>query len=66
MANTRMSRVDSEIQKSLAGIISNLNDSDIQSTIVSVMKVETFADFSLSKIYISVLGDSNKKKKIEL
>ena len=64
MLKSRMSRVDSEIQKHLAAIISKFDDIDISSTLVSVMKVETFSDFSLSKIYVSVLGDDAKKKRI--
>lgn len=64
MTNNRMSRVDSEIQKSLAEIISKLDDIEISTTLVSIMKVETFSDFSLSKVYVSVFGDENKKKRV--
>ena len=60
----RMSRIDSEIQKCLAKIISNFDDVEISSTIISILKVETFADFSMSKIYISVLGGDEKKNTI--
>ena len=45
MANTRMSRIDSEIQKALAGIISKFDDIEISNALISIMKVETFADF---------------------
>lgn len=61
---TRMSRIDSEIQKSLAKIISEFDDDEISNTIVSILKVETFADFSLTKIYISVFGDEEKKSRV--
>ena len=64
MSNNRMSRIDSEIQKNLASIISRFDDTEIASTLISIMKVETFSDLSLSKIYVSVLGDENKKKRI--
>lgn len=64
MSNLRMSRVDSEIQKHLSEIISKFDDIEIASALVSIMKVETFADFSMSKIYVSVFGDENKKKSI--
>ncbi len=64
MSNNRMSRIDSEIQKNLATIISRFDDIDIASALVSVMKVETFSDLSLSKVYISVFGDEKKKKAI--
>lgn len=61
MTNNRMSRVNGEIQKALAGIISKFDDVSISGTLVSIMKVETFADFSMSKIFVSVLGDKSKK-----
>lgn len=64
MSNNRMNRINSEIQKYLAGIISKFDDSDISSVLISVMKVDTFSDLSLSKIYISVFGDESKKIKI--
>ena len=64
MSNNRMSRIDSEIQKNLATIISRFDDIEIASTLVSVMKVETYSDLSLSKVYISVFGDEKKKKAI--
>ena len=64
MSNNRMSRIDSEIQKNLAGIISRFDDAEIAGSLISVMKVETFSDFSMSKIYVSVFGDEKKKKKV--
>ena len=61
MANNRMSRVNSEIQKTLMKIISHFDDEDIATAMISIMKVDTFADFSMSKIYVSVFGDEAKK-----
>lgn len=64
MKANRMNRVDSEIQKNLAKIISNFDDSEIATTIISILKVETFADFSLTKVYISVYGTEEKKYRV--
>ena len=64
MANNRMNRVDSEIQKALASIISRFDDIDFATSLISVMKVETTADFSFSKVYVSVLGEKDKKVRI--
>ena len=61
MTTKRMSRVDSEIQKELSQLILRLDDSDLTSTIFSITKVETFADFSMAKVYVSVFGDEEKK-----
>ena len=64
MANNRMSRVNSEVQKSLMTIISHFDDEDIATAMISIMKVDTFSDFSMSKVYVSVFGDANKKKMV--
>ena len=64
MANTRMNRIDSEIQKALAGIISRFDDVELSTALISIMKVETTSDFSISKIYVSVFGDPEKKKQV--
>lgn len=60
----RMNRIDSEIQKSLAEIISKFDDEIFSTSLISIMKVETFSDLSLSKIYVSVYGDASKKTEI--
>lgn len=64
MDNKRMSRVDGEIQKSLAEIISRFDDSVISTSLISIMKVETFSDLSMSRIYVSVFGNEEKKKQV--
>lgn len=64
MINKRMSRVDAEIQKALASIISKFDDIELSNSLISVMKVDTFADFSMAKVYISVFGDNEKKTSI--
>ena len=62
--NKRMSRVDAEVQKALAGIISKFDDIDFATSLISVMKVETASDFSFAKVYVSVLGEKEKKTRI--
>ena len=64
MANNRMSRVNSEIQKSLMKIISHFDDEEIASAMISIMKVDTFSDFSMSKIYVSVFGGEEQKNRV--
>ena len=60
----RMNQVNSEIQKFVMSIISRLDDSAIANSMISIMKVDTFADFSLSKIYVSVFGNEEKKNAV--
>ena len=64
MANNRISRVNSEIQKSLMKIISHFDDEEIASAMISIMKVDTFSDFSMSKIYVSVFGGEEQKNRV--
>ena len=63
-ANNRMSRVNSEIQKSLMTIISRFDDVEISTALISIMKVDTFSDFSMSKVYVSVFGSEEQKKNV--
>jgi len=64
MANVRMSRVNSEIQKCIAEIINNkINNPDIEGMIVAVNKVDTAPDLKEAKVYISILGSDDQKEK---
>jgi len=63
MANVRMSRINAEIQKCIAEIITNkVNNPDIDGMIVSVVKVDTAPDLETAKVYISILGSDAQKK----
>ena len=64
MANQRMSRVNGEVQKALASIISKFDDSELSNALISIMKVDTYSDFSYAKVYVSVFGDQSKKQLI--
>ena len=63
MANVRMSRINAEIQKCVAEIITNkINNPHIDNMIVSVVRVDTAPDLSEAKLYISILGSKDKQK----
>jgi len=60
--NNRMIRVNDEIKKEVSEIIrSELKDPRV-CTITSVLKTETTSDLKYCKIFVSILGDDNKKK----
>lgn len=62
--NTRMVRINDEIKKELAEIIrTELKDPRI-GVITSVLKVDTTNDLKYCKVYISVLGDDDKKQEV--
>lgn len=59
--NNRMIRINDEIKKEVSEIIrSELKDPRI-GIITSVIKVETTNDLKYCKIYVSILGDDEKK-----
>lgn len=61
----RMLKVNSEIKKLVSRIIdTELNNTNITG-LITVQEVDTAADFSNAKIYVSMLGTENKKRALE-
>ena len=62
--SNRMIRINDEIQKEISSIIrGDLKDPRI-GVITSVLKVDTTNDLKYCKVYISVLGDDDKKEEV--
>ena len=62
--SNRMIRINDEIQKEISAIIrGDLKDPRI-GVITSVLKVDTTNDLKYCKVYISVLGDEDKKQEV--
>lgn len=62
--NTRMIRINDEIQRESANIIrSEVKDPRI-GTLTSVVKVETTSDLKYCKIFVSVLGNDEEKQEV--
>lgn len=62
--SNRMIRINDEIKKELSEILrADLKDPRI-GVITSVIKVETTNDLKYCKVYISVLGDEEKKNEV--
>ena len=62
MANIRMSRVNGEIQKAIADVVSNrLNNPDLDGLIISILDVDTAPDLSFAKVAVSVLSTNEIK-----
>lgn len=66
MSSNRIERINSEIKKQLAPIISEeLTDPRIKG-LISIVKVDTDSDLSVCKVYLSILGaDGEEKKAVE-
>ena len=61
MANIRMSRINGEIQKAIAEVVSKMNNPEIDGLIISIVDVDTAADLSLAKVAVSVLSNDQTK-----
>lgn len=60
--SNRIERINAEMKKQLAPIISEeLSDPRIKG-LISIVKVDTDSDLSVSKIYLSVLGANGEEK----
>ncbi|MDO5387926.1 MAG: 30S ribosome-binding factor RbfA [Clostridia bacterium] len=63
-SNNRMIRINDEIKKELSEIIrADLKDPRV-GVVTSVLKAETTNDLKYCKVYISVLGDDEKKNEV--
>lgn len=60
---TRMLKINDEIARTSAEVIRHeLSDPRI-GNVVSVIRAETTSDLSICKIFVSILGDENERKK---
>lgn len=55
MASNRIGRINEEIQRELASLLRNLKDPRVQSTMISITRVETTPDLRYAKVYVSFL-----------
>lgn len=58
--SNRINMVNEQIKRILSEIIREMKN-PVFDSLISVVSVNTSADFSLAKVYISVFGDNNKK-----
>ena len=58
MASNRIGRINEEIQRELASLLRNLKDPRVQSSMISITRVETTPDLRYAKVYVSFLDKS--------
>ena len=58
MASNRIGRINEEIQRELASLLRNLKDPRVQSTMISITRVETTPALRYAKVYVSFLDKS--------
>lgn len=61
MGSVRMGRVNDELMKTLASLIRTVRDPRV-SGLVSIVRVETAPDLGSAKVFVSVLGDEEKRR----
>lgn len=57
MASNRIGRINEEIQKELAELLRGVKDPRVQSTMISITRVETTPDLRWAKVYASFLDE---------
>lgn len=63
MANTKIQRINDDIQYVLAKLLPQVKDPRVkQGDMVTITRVDTTGDLRYCKVYISVLGELNEKE----
>ena len=63
MANsTRMGRINDDIQNALSTLLRQVKDPRVQQGMISVTRVETTGDLRYAKVWLSVLGELDKRE----
>lgn len=62
MASNRISRINEEIQREMAGLLRTVKDPRLQGGLVTITHVDTTSDLRYAKIYISALDKSQEKE----
>lgn len=57
--NSRINRINEEISKEICGILRTVKDPRVSGAFISITNVDTTGDLKYSKIYYSVLGESD-------
>lgn len=64
MNNKRINRISEEVKRAMTTILYNGIKDPRVDTSVTVTKVDVTRDLSYANIYVSVLGDENKKQEV--
>lgn len=65
-SNTRLTRINEELQREISEIIrTEIKDPRLE-TMTTVLRVETTQDLKFAKVFVSVLGDKDQKDAVIL
>jgi ribosome-binding factor A len=59
---SKLLRVNDDIQRVLSVLLGNIKDPRIQQGMISVTRVDTTGDLRFSKIYLSIMGNTDEKE----
>ena len=60
--STRIDRISEEVMKALAEAMRSVKDPRVQQGMISVTRVETTGDLRYAKVWLSVLGELDKRE----
>lgn len=62
-----MERINEQIRRDLADILRDaVKDPRVDTSLISILNVETTKDLKYCKVYVSVLGDEEKREQVRL
>ena len=65
MASNRLGRINEEIQKELCDLLRNLKDPRVQTTMISITRVQTTPDLRYAKVFVSFFDKENAKEALK-
>lgn len=65
MASNRLGRINEEIQKELCELLRNLKDPRVQTTMISITRVQTTPDLRYSKVFVSFFDKESAKEALK-
>lgn len=62
MASNRINRINEEVMKELSSLLRTVKDPRVQSTMISITRVETTPDLRYTKVFVSFLPEEKAKE----
>ena len=62
MANTRLPRINEDIQRVLASLLRDIKDPRVKQGMISVTAVDTTSDLRYARVFLSVFGLNSEKE----
>jgi len=64
MASNKIQRINEDISRTLSALLREIKDPRVQQGMISIVAVDTTGDLRYAKIYLSILGQHDRKELI--